>query len=198
MIIKTASFITSAVKKSQYPEMNLKEIAFVGRSNVGKSSLINCLLNRKKLVKISGKPGKTRLINFFLINDDFVFVDLPGFGYSKVSKKMKKSWGIMIEDYLQYRPNLKAIVFLIDIRREKLSSDEINLILWFNHLHIKTIFVLTKADKLSKNKRQKSVQKISQDINLEKEELIVFSAKTKMGQEKLWKNISRYLNKRGH
>ncbi|HWR61250.1 MAG TPA: ribosome biogenesis GTP-binding protein YihA/YsxC, partial [Clostridia bacterium] len=118
MIIKTCEFLKSAVLKEQYPELDLPEIAFSGRSNVGKSSLINSLLNRKKLVKVSSNPGKTRTINFFLVNEQYVMVDLPGYGYAAVSKSEKQSWGRMIEDYLKYRENLRNVVLLVDIRHE--------------------------------------------------------------------------------
>ena len=118
MRIKQSEFITSAVKQSQYPVDNRVEVAFVGRSNVGKSSIINALTNRRKLAKVSQTPGKTRLINFFLINNDFYLVDLPGYGYAKVSKKEKESWGKVIETYLNGREELKRVILLVDSRHK--------------------------------------------------------------------------------
>ena len=125
MEIKQSEFITSAVKPDQYPTDNRLEIAFVGRSNVGKSSLINSLTNRRKLVKVSRTPGKTRLVNFFLINNDFYFVDLPGYGYAKVSRVEKETWGKFIETYLVNRSQLKRIILLVDCRHKPTEDDKI-------------------------------------------------------------------------
>ena len=137
MRIKQSEFIISAVKRDQYPKDDRVEVAFVGRSNVGKSSIINALTNRRKLAKVSGTPGKTRLINFFLINNDFYLVDLPGYGYAKVSKKEKESWGKTIETYLNGREELKRVVLLVD-SRHKPTADDI-MTVSYTHLTLPTI-----------------------------------------------------------
>ena len=137
--VKSAEFVTSAVKPSQYPLAILPEIAFAGRSNVGKSSLINTLVNRKRLVKTSSTPGRTQLINFFIINGSIGFVDLPGYGYAKVPKSVKKNWGPMIETYLSERKTLKGVVLIIDIRRIP-RAEELNLIDWLDYYKIPKIF----------------------------------------------------------
>ena len=194
MIIKSAEFIKSAVKSSHYPEENLPEIAFAGRSNVGKSSLINTLLNRKKLVKTSSTPGRTQLINFFDINELFSFVDLPGFGYAKVPKKIKREWAPMIENYLSSRQTLGGVVLLMDIRRMP-KEDEKNFIDWFHHFNLSKILVLTKSDKLSKQKMQIQQNKIAKELEIDRDELILFSSKTRLGKEKIWKQIETVLEK---
>ena len=178
MIIRSAEFIKSAVKPSHYPEETLPEVAFVGRSNVGKSSLINTLLNRKRLVKTSSTPGRTQLINFFNINESFTFVDLPGYGYAKVPKNIVKTWGDMIETYLSTRNTLKGVVMLMDIRRTP-GQDEQDLINWFAHYRIPTLYVLTKADKFSNQKRKVHHEKCAATLNMEPSDFICFSAKTR-------------------
>lgn len=192
MHVKSAEFIKSAVKPSHYPEAVLPEIAFVGRSNVGKSSLINTLVNRKRLVKTSSTPGRTQLINFFDINQAFTFVDLPGYGYAKVPKKVVKSWGEMIETFLSSRETLKGVVMLMDIRRTP-KQDEIDLISWFAHYSIPAILVLTKADKFSKQKRTGHQKKCAEALELTPEDFITFSAKSRLGKEKLWEKIEELL-----
>jgi len=187
MKIISAEFIISAVKQKQFPEP-LPEIAFAGRSNVGKSSLINAVLNRKKLVKISSRPGKTQQINFFKINNCFYFVDLPGYGYAKVSKSLRIKWGKMIENYLANRKNLLAVVLIIDIRRTP-QVEELNFILWLKNIGLNSIIILTKADKLSKTDKKKQAKKISDFLNIDLEKLIIFSAKTKEGKPDILKTI---------
>lgn len=154
MLIKQSEFITSAAKPNQYPTDNRPEIAFVGRSNVGKSSIINSLTNRRSLAKVSSTPGKTRLVNFFLINNKFYLVDLPGYGYAKVSKAEKESWGKIIENYLLNRPVLKKVVLLVD-SRHKPSDDDILMYNWIKHYNYNTVIIATKKDKLKKVKLQK-------------------------------------------
>lgn len=187
MIIKSAEFVTSAVKPSQYPE-SLPQLAFCGRSNVGKSSLINCLLNRKKLVKTSSTPGKTRLINYFIINNLFYFVDLPGYGYAKVSKKERAKWRPMIETYFQTEENLLGVTVLLDIRHDP-RDEELSLLEWFDQFHIPYLIVLTKADKLSKSKQMLQHQRIADVLSCPKERLIVFSAKTRKGKDQVWSDF---------
>lgn len=143
MKIKSSEFIISAVKREQYPDDNLPEIAFVGRSNVGKSSIINSLTNRRGLAKVSQTPGKTRLINFFLLNKDFYLVDLPGYGYAKVSKKEKASWGATIERYLLNRGPLKKVVLLVDCRH-KPTADDVQMYEWIKHYGYEVVVIATK------------------------------------------------------
>ncbi|GAB6096940.1 ribosome biogenesis GTP-binding protein YihA/YsxC [Desulfatiferula olefinivorans] len=193
MIIRSAEFVKSAVKPSQYPEAALPEVAFVGRSNVGKSSLINTLLNRKRLVKTSSTPGRTQLINFFNINGTFTFVDLPGYGYAKVPKSVVKTWGDMIETYLSTRQTLKGVVMLMDIRRTP-GQDETDLIGWFQHYHIPTCYVLTKADKFSNQKRKVHHEHCGETLGLPPSELICFSAKTRLGRERLLDHITPWIS----
>lgn len=193
MEIKQSEFITSAVTKTQYPIDDKAEIAFVGRSNVGKSSMINSLTNRKALAKVSGTPGKTRLINFFLINNIFYLVDLPGYGYAKVSKSEKEGWGKIIETYLLNRPQLKAVVLLVD-SRHKPSDDDILMYKWIKYYGHKTIVVATKKDKLTKNELVKSEKLIRETLELSKEEdFLFFSSLNKDGCEQLVDTIFSYI-----
>ena len=189
MIIKTSEFITSAVKRNQYPVDVRPEVAFVGRSNVGKSSIINALTNRRKLAKVSQTPGKTRLINFFLINDDLYLVDLPGYGYAKVSKSEKESWGKTIETYLLEREQLKKVVLLVD-SRHKPTADDIMMHEWIKHFGYKVIVIATKSDKLSNNEIGKSKKIIKETLKLGPEdEFYFFSSVKKNGKEELIDNI---------
>jgi len=188
MIIKSAEFVTSAVKRPQYPPEVLPEIAFAGRSNVGKSSLINTLVNRKHLVKTSSTPGRTQLINFFDINQNLTFVDLPGYGYARVPAAIRKKWGPMIETYLSTRQTLKGVVIIMDIRRLP-REEEQNLIHWLAHYSIASILVLTKTDKLSKTKLIKQQAAIIKALAVAKEDVILFSAKTRRGKDAVWDAI---------
>ncbi len=192
MIIKSAKFVKSAAKSSQYPPAILPEIAFAGRSNVGKSSLINILVNRKHLVKTSSTPGRTQLINFFVINETFSFVDLPGYGYARVPKSVKKNWGPMIETYFSTRETLKGVVFIMDIRRMP-DQKELNFIDWFNYFNIYSILILTKADKLSKTKQINQHLSIAKALSVDKKELILFSAKSRQGKGTIWHAIEKLL-----
>lgn len=171
-----------------FPELDLPEIAFVGRSNVGKSSLINKLLNRKSLAKTSSTPGKTRLINFFLINEALVFVDLPGYGYARVSKKERESWGVMVDRYLSIRSELKAVVLLQDIRRERTEMDVV-MTKMIRHYGLPVILVLTKADKFSRNRQLGRLKKINQSLEDEEIKPLLFSSVNGTGKEELWEII---------
>ena len=192
MIIKTAAFVKSAVKPSQYPSYTLPEIAFAGRSNVGKSSLINTLLGRKKLVKTSSTPGRTQTINFFLINDTFSFADLPGYGYAKVPMAVKKKWGPMVESYLKMRQSLQAVVVILDIRRLPNQADH-DLFAWLTHYGMPQIVVLTKADKLKRGKQAIQRVYIAKALFMEPEKLFLFSAATGEGKQHLWKAVEAAL-----
>jgi GTP-binding protein len=185
MEIKQSEFITSAVAKTQYPIDDRVEIAFVGRSNVGKSSIINSITNRRSLAKVSGTPGKTRLINFFLINNSFYFVDLPGYGYAKVSKTEKESWGKIVEGYLLNRPQLKLVVLLVD-SRHKPTGDDILMYKWIKHYGYNALVVATKKDKLTKNEVVKNEKVIRETFELGKgERVMFFSSLNKDGREEL-------------
>jgi GTP-binding protein len=190
MIIKSAEFVTSAVKASQYPEALHPEAAFAGRSNVGKSSLINTLVNRKRLVKTSSTPGRTQLINFFSVNDALSLVDLPGYGYARVPASVKRKWGPMIETYLKGRETLKAVVLIMDVRRTP-GIEEQNFIDWLELYHRTPILVLTKADKLSKTAQKKQRHTISVALGVEESTLILFSAKTRLGKPMVWSAIEK-------
>jgi GTP-binding protein len=192
LIIKSAEFVTSAVKPSQYPPAVLPEIAFAGRSNVGKSSLINTLINRKRLVKTSSTPGRTQLINFFNINEKFSFVDIPGYGYAKVPASVKKNWGPMIETYITTRKTLKGVVLIMDIRRIP-KREEMNMLDWLNHYDIPSVPVLTKSDKLSKTRQQKQLAEIANTLSVDKNNLILFSAKSRQGKDEVWGAVKKLI-----
>ncbi|MDL1964183.1 MAG: ribosome biogenesis GTP-binding protein YihA/YsxC, partial [Deltaproteobacteria bacterium] len=170
----------------------LPEIAFAGRSNVGKSSLINTLINRKRLVKTSSTPGRTQLINFFLINKELSFVDLPGYGYAKVPASVQKNWGPMIETYLTFRKTLKGVVLIMDIRRIP-GKYELDIMDWLYHYNIPAVLVLTKADKLSKTKQINQHLLISKALSIDMNYLILFSAKSRQGKNDVWNAVERLL-----
>ena len=189
MKIKSSEFIISAVKREQYPDDNLPEIAFVGRSNVGKSSFINTLLNRKNLARTSGKPGKTQLLNFFNIDDKLRFVDVPGYGYAKVSKTERAKWGKMIEEYLTSRENLRAVVSLVDFRHEP-SADDVQMYEFLKYYEIPVIVVATKADKIPRGKWNKHESVIKKKLDFDKnDDFIVFSSVNKDGLDAAWDAI---------
>jgi GTP-binding protein len=203
MNVKSAEFVTSAVKPSQYPPPSGAEVAFAGRSNVGKSSLMNALLGRKNLVKTSSTPGRTQTINFFVINDRFFFVDLPGYGYAKVPKAVRKSWGPMVETYLktrrvsahagrEARQGLCTVVVILDIRRLPNQGDH-DLLGWLAHYKIPAVVVLTKADKLKKNKQASQRNAIAGELATDPSSLILFSATTGAGKQQLWKALEEKL-----
>jgi GTP-binding protein len=188
------AFLKSTFRKGDYPPPDRPEIAFAGRSNVGKSSLINVLVKRKGLARTSSKPGRTRAINFFNLEDRLYFVDLPGYGFARVPPHVKKSWGEMVETYLEKRDNLKAVVVIVDIRRD-LSVGDKELLDWLNYYGKKSIVVLTKTDKLS---RQKSISRAKQIANqlkeITSEKPTLFSAKTREGREEIWEKINQAIS----
>jgi len=192
MDVHQAVFIKSAVKPKDFPPAELPEVAFVGRSNVGKSSLINVLAGRKALVRTSSTPGRTRLTNFFDINGILTLVDLPGYGYAKAPPDVRKQWGPMIETYLAKRENLKTVVLILDIRRIP-SDGDLDMLGWLERYNIPPIIVLTKCDKLSKTERAKQTALISAAIKRDKGMLLPFSALSKDGRDGIWNEILRML-----
>jgi len=193
MKITSVEFVKSAASIEQLPKARYSEIAFAGRSNVGKSSLLNKLFNRKKMALTSSAPGKTRLLNFFLVNKKCYFVDLPGYGYAKVAKKMQQSWQHLIEQYMLRSELLKAIVVITDIRHSPQEAD-LQLVEWLQAIGLPIILVGTKADKLSKNKLNKQLSqnlKIYQQLNIN--DILPFSAETGLGKSELLQRIDALL-----
>ncbi len=191
MKVTSAEFIKSAFNKSHWTTDGLPEISFLGRSNVGKSSLLNSLLLRKGLARTSNTPGRTQSINFFLVNQTFYFTDLPGYGYARVSKTMRADWGKMAEEYLAEREELALSIQLIDVRHEPTALDR-QLNEWLTFHQKNHIIVATKADKLSSNKLQKSLQEIEKALPTSK--IITFSSVTGKGKDAVWSAISQSLN----
>ncbi len=187
MKIRSAEFILSASSPWQFPSPTLPEIAFAGRSNVGKSTLINSLLNRKKLVKTSSTPGKTQLINFFKINDTFHFVDLPGYGFAKVPENVRQQWQRLIEAYLQERESLRNVVLIVDSRHGATTQDR-QLKEWLDYYERPVLIVASKIDKLKRGQIQKHLKQIRQDLSLEKTPL-AHSSLEKGRREDIWKNL---------
>lgn len=189
MKIKNAEFITSAVEKKQYPAEGLPEIAFVGRSNVGKSSSINTLLNRRSIARISQNPGKTRTINFYKVNGEFYFVDLPGYGYAKVSKEEQGKWGGIMEKYLADRQELCSIFLLVDIRHEPKEDDRI-MYEWIKHFGYDCTVIATKSDKITRGQYQKHMAIIRKKLGLAADEkIILLSSLKKTGVDEVWNEI---------
>lgn len=190
-----AEFETTAVTKKQYPVGDIPEIALVGRSNVGKSSLINCVLNRKKLARTSSTPGKTATINFYRVEDKFRFVDLPGYGYAKVSKAEKEKWARMIETYLSERENLRAIIQLVDARHKPTAEDK-TMNDWIRRCGYYPYTVATKLDKLKKSETEKNLTVIYEELSLDEDAVLIpFSAENKTGREEVLELIDMILDK---
>ena len=198
MKIRSTEITMSAVNKSQYPDEGIPEIALVGRSNVGKSSTVNTLLNRRNFARTSQTPGKTRTINFYLINEEFFFVDLPGYGYAKVAKTEKEKWGAIMERYLQERDELCAIFLLVDIRHEP-TNDDVMMYEWIKHFGYNCVVIATKADKISRGQYQKHFSIIRKKLQLDKDEKILpISSLKKTGVEEIWAEIIKQYNEHGY
>ena len=194
MIIRKAELETVCGITSTLPENLLPEFAFAGKSNVGKSSLINGLLNRRALARTSSQPGKTQTINFYNVNDDLYFVDLPGYGYAKVSVEVKAKWGKMIERYLKKSKMLKCIFLLIDIRHDPSANDKM-MYDWIVSNGYKPVIIATKLDKLKRSQIQKHVKMVREGLGLEKEAVLIpFSAETKQGRDEIWALIESLQN----
>ena len=193
MIIKTVNLETVIGVTSKLPENHLPEFAFSGKSNVGKSSLINALMNRKAYARTSSQPGKTQTINFYNINDALYYVDLPGYGYAKVALEAKEKWGKMIERYLRQSPMLKMVFLLVDIRHEPSANDK-SMYDWIVYNGYHPVIIATKLDKINRSQIQKQVKLLRQGLGMDKDgSLIPFSAETKQGREKIWDLIERVM-----
>jgi GTP-binding protein len=193
MNVTKAEIAVSAVKPEQYPDSALPEFALAGRSNVGKSSFINKMINRKNLARTSSKPGKTQTLNFYLINDSLYFVDVPGYGFARVSKKEREAWGKMMETYFTTREQLRAVVLIVDLRHPP-TKDDVMMYEFLKHYQIPTIIIATKADKVPKGKWQKHLKVVRETLNImDDDELILFSAETGQGKEEAWAALERFL-----
>ena len=190
MKVLSAEFVKSATKPSEYPPGNLPEVAIAGKSNVGKSSLINTLVNRKNLAKTSSQPGRTQTINFFRVNEKLSLVDLPGYGFAKAPLEVRKAWKPMVETYLQTREEIRLVILILDSRRG-LSPDDSTVLDWLEYHEIPALIVLTKADKLSQFERARQRKGLAAVPLLEDMPMVFFSAMTGEGREELWKWIQR-------
>lgn len=189
MKVTQAEIVMSAVKPEQYPTDGFPEFALAGRSNVGKSSFINKMINRKGLARTSSKPGKTQTLNFYKLNETIFFVDVPGYGYAKVSKTEREAWGKMIETYITTREPLRAMLLIIDLRH-KPSADDVMMYDFLKHYEIPTIVIATKADKIPKGKWQKHLKVVRETLDLAKgDEIILFSSETGLGKDQAWNAI---------
>ena len=197
MNVNNVSLETVCGITSTLPENSLPEFAFAGKSNVGKSSLINALINRKALARTSAQPGKTQTINFYNVEEQLYFVDLPGYGYAKVSQEIKEKWGKMIEKYLQKSKQLKLVFLLIDIRHEPSANDK-NMYEWIEYNGFEPIIIATKLDKINRSQVAKHVKMLRTGLGLKKETVLIpFSAETKQGKEEIWSVIESYLSVEG-
>ena len=191
-VIKQAELDIVCGVTSRLPDTGMPEVAFAGKSNVGKSSLINGLMNRKSLARTSGQPGKTQTINFYKVNREMYLVDLPGYGYARVSQSEKEKWGKMIERYLHTSGNLKAVFLLIDIRHAP-SANDCQMYEWILHNGFRPIIIATKLDKLQRSQVQKNLKILREGLRLEKDVTVIpFSAETKQGREEIWELIDRF------
>lgn len=197
MIIKQAELENVCGITSKLPDNSQPEFAFAGKSNVGKSSLINALMNRKSLARTSSQPGKTQTINFYHINDAFYYVDLPGYGYAKVSVEEKAKWGKMIERYLHKSPMLRCVFLLIDIRHEPSANDRM-MYEWIISNGYRPVIIATKLDKINRSQIQKQIKLVREGLGMEKQELVIpFSAETKQGREEIWSLLEQMMEELG-
>lgn len=192
MKIQRVEFLTSVYPKDDYPPNNYPEVAFAGRSNVGKSSLINTLVNRKDLARTSSSPGKTQSINFYLVNQSVCLVDLPGYGYAKVPQQVRRRWSPLIEEYCRNRQSLRGVVVIIDARIGPTPLD-LSLIAWLKTISMPAIITMTKIDKLSKNKIVKALLQTSEALSIRPEVIVPFSAHTGEGKRHVWQEIMRLM-----
>lgn len=193
MKVTSSEIVISAVKPDQYPVEPIPEFALAGRSNVGKSSFINKMLNRKGLARISSKPGKTQTLNFYIVNEVLHFVDVPGYGYAKVSKKEREAWGKMLETYLTTREQLRAVLLIVDLRHPP-TADDIMMYEFLKHYEIPCIVIATKADKISKTKRAQHLKITKEKLDLHPHDTIIqFSSETGEGKDKAWATIQSYM-----
>ncbi|MBL0387135.1 YihA family ribosome biogenesis GTP-binding protein [Tumebacillus sp. ITR2] len=193
MIIRDVEFIISAVKPDQYPITTMPEVAMAGRSNVGKSSLINKLLNRRSVARVSATPGKTQQINYFLINNDFHLVDLPGYGFAKVPVDVKRQWGKMVETYLSRRENLRLVMLLIDIRHAP-SKEDVEMYQYLAHYNRPHAILVTKADKISRGQYPKHLKIIKETLKiLPNTPIIITSSETALGRDEVWDLVEKHL-----
>ena len=193
LVIRSLEFLGGMATAAGWrPESSLPEVAFAGRSNVGKSSLLNRLFQRKKMARVSNTPGRTREVNFFKVNDSFVLVDLPGYGYAKISKEKKAEWRPMIERFMRYSTELRGIVLLLDARHDP-TNDDVEMLDFLSELGVPAIIVLTKIDKLSAKERPKRIDAISRSLGLEEDQTIAFSAVTGEGRDDLGRAIDSLL-----
>lgn len=194
MKINSIELIISAVRESQYPTDEKKEFLLVGRSNVGKSSFINTIINRKNYARTSATPGKTQTLNFYKVNDDFYLVDAPGYGFAKVRNSLKNKFGLIMESYLKSRNNLQMVFLLIDFRH-KPTSDDIMMYEYLNYYNIPVTIICTKTDKVSKNNHEKNKNIIIKELNLKNEDnIILFSSVSKTGKDSVYDEIEKYLD----
>lgn len=198
MKVTNAEFIISAVGPNQYPDDALPEIALAGRSNVGKSSLINRMINRKNLARTSSTPGKTQHLNYYRIEDSLYFVDVPGYGYAKVSKSQRQVWGAMIEKYMLDREPLKLVLLVVDLRHPPSKDDEL-MYDWLKHYNRPVCVVATKADKIPKSRWQKHVKIIKEALVMRPQDhFVMFSSELGLGKDELWNHIENYMKVQDH
>lgn len=194
MKITSAEFLKSVYPQDEYPPARYPEVAFAGRSNVGKSSLINTLVNRKGLARTSSTPGKTQSINFYLVNGSLCLVDLPGYGYAKIPQQVRKRWSPLIEHYCRGRKNLRGVVIIIDARIGPTPLD-LSLIQWLRDLSMPALITMTKIDKLSKNKMAQARRQIAEALAIDAERICTFSAHTGQGKKELWQKILHFIDR---
>lgn len=194
MKVTSAEILISAVTKQQYPEDKLPEIALAGRSNVGKSTFINRMIQRRSLARTSSKPGKTQTLNFYKINDAFYFVDVPGYGYAQVSKKEREKWGGMMEEYFETRDTLSVVVIVTD-SRHKPTDDDIQMYAYLKYIQVPVVIIATKIDKLSRSQRNKQIQQMKRNLNIDPQDHFVpFSGITGEGKDHVWSILKHYIN----